>query len=73
MINYSQDEKIEIFKERLNHLLNNSDLSVSILYPILDKYVQDLSKVYDNYSMRVREGIVEKQKNQTENNEDKAD
>lgn len=61
MDKYSQDEKIELFKEGLNQLLNNSELSVSILYPILNTYLMDIKTMYENYRLQIIQSINNKQ------------
>lgn len=70
---FTQDEKIEIFKENLGRLIAEMELPISVVYYILNDYTLNIKQLYDNYQTQVQQSIAEKIRKQKENNdEDKA-
>lgn len=60
MEEYSQEEKIELFKESLNQLVANADLSISVLYYVLKDYLGDVENLYEQFRTKVVEDLNKK-------------
>lgn len=61
MITYNPSEKIELTRRRIIEVLNESDLSIDILYYILKVIFDEVSTNYINYRQRVVQDIMVKQ------------
>ena len=61
MITYNSSEKIELTRRRIIEVLNESDLSIDILYYILKVIFDEVSTNYINYRQRVVQDIMVKQ------------
>lgn len=61
MVTYNSSEKIELTRRRIIDVLNESDLSVDILYYILKVIFDEVSTSYINYRQRVVQDIMLKQ------------
>ena len=57
---YSQEEKIELFRESLNQLVANADLSISVLYYVLKDYLGDVENLYEQFRSQVIESLNKK-------------
>lgn len=57
---YSQEEKIELFKENLNQLVAYTDLSISVLYYVLKDYTNEVENLYEQYRSKVVESLNKK-------------
>lgn len=60
IIPYSQEERIELLKENLNQVIEQSDLSVSILYYVLQGYMKDFETLYHQYQSQLFQSLNEK-------------
>ena len=61
MITYNSSEKIELTRRGIIDVLNESDLSVDILYYILKAIFDEISTNYINYRQRIVQNIAMKQ------------
>lgn len=61
MITYNSSEKIELTRRKIIDTLNESDLSVDILYYILKAIFDEISTNYINYRQQVVQNITMKQ------------
>ena len=61
MITYNSSEKIELTRRKIIEVLNESDLSIDILYYILKVIFDEVSTNYINYRQRVVQDIMVKQ------------
>lgn len=61
MITYNSSEKIELTRRGIIDVLNESDLSVDILYYILKAIFDEISTNYINYRQRIVQDITVKQ------------
>lgn len=61
MITYNSSEKIELTRRKIIDTLNESDLSIDILYYILKVIFDEVSTNYINYRQRVVQDIMLKQ------------
>lgn len=61
MVTYNSSEKIELTRRRIIDVLNESDLSIDILYYILKVIFDEVSTNYINYRQRVVQDIMLKQ------------
>ena len=64
MITYNSSEKIELTRRKIIDTLNESDLSVDILYYILKAIFDEISTNYINYRQQVVQNITMKQQQQ---------
>ena len=63
---YSQEEKIELFRESLNQLVANTDLSISVLYYVLKDYLGDVENLYEQFRTQVVESLNKKLEEQVD-------
>lgn len=63
---YSQEEKIELFRESLNQLVANADLSISVLYYVLKDYLGDVENLYEQFRSQVIESLNKKLEEQVD-------
>lgn len=68
--NFTQDEKIEIFKNNLDNLLTNSGLSVQILFYLLKDYTSQLENGYEQYRQMLVDNINKKISEEEKSNSD---
>lgn len=63
---YTLDEKIELFKYNLNTTLVHSDLPVSVTYFVLKELLEEIKTAYQAYSRQVVQDLEKKITPETE-------
>lgn len=60
IMEYSQEENIELLKDNLNQVIAQSNLSISVLYYVLQGYMKEFESLYHQYQDTVLQSLNEK-------------
>lgn len=60
LVEYTQDEKIELLKSNLTQIIAEINLPLSITYYVFGAYMNQLKDLYDKYSNNVQQSIFQK-------------
>ncbi len=60
MMEYTQEERIELLKENLNQAIAQANLSLPILYYILQGYMKNFEDMYHQYQGQIFQSLNEK-------------